>query len=438
MATLNQINVLNLSGLDTSKYTVWVAGYIAAAGPNFCILQSNGSFGAPGPAASAPFYKITPGLTQGLSISVPNVTNYGNNRLVFTITPASTQGIAYPINGYTAYPFPGIPGACPPGPYDIFEFGPNAEYDVSAVDSFGINLSFAVKGDPATYGVRSTVTRAQIGSAFSAFTQSDPYGKGFAQLLYSSPGGTGYPPLIAGQFSAIVSPKDWLAINPGASGLSGYWGDTVNAFFLDGNQLKFFLHAATVGYYAGTSDGGRYKLTGPGGLVIDIPKSDFLGNQGFVQAVRGQKSGESAQQYAAFNQIEAALFEAFSRGVALDGVVKKGNPMSETYSSNAWTNTAKWFTNHTNAYNNKPSVYDVYAKFFHYGTIGGQTIYSQNSSGKFAMAYGFSIDENPNVGSTSLLIPPNSWPATDNVPSKTPGDVGSQAVTLVVGPWGAS
>lgn len=435
MNTLNQIVVNNGSLLDPTQYTVWVAGFMQEAGsPNFYILQSDGSFAAPAAAAKAPFINVDNGMT----ISVPDVQNSGNNRLLFAVTPASTQQIAYPIPGYTAYPFPGQPGACPPGPYDIFEFGPRAEYDVSAVDSLGINLSFKVDGDPLTYGVRPSVPRGEIATAFKGFMQADPYGKAFTELLYTSPGGPGYPPTIGGQFSAIVAPKDWLAIYPGDQGLANYWGDTVNAFFTEGNQLKLFLNAATVGLYAGACENGHFTLNGPDGVVAHIPKTDFLGNNCFLQAVRSPNQGESEKNYQAFSQIEAALFQAFSRGVALDGVVKKGNPMSATYSSDAWTKVPNWFTTHRNAYNGKASVYDAYARFFHFGTVGSQTIYGRNSAGTLAMAYGFSLDENPNVGSTALNIPPNSWPASQNVNSERPGSVINQTVTITIGPWATS
>lgn len=57
------------------------------------------------------------------------------------------------------------------------------------------------------------------------------------------------------------------------------------------------------------------------------------------------------------------------------------------------------------------------------------TIFGKNSDGDFAMAYGFSLDENPNVGSAV-------WPNSKNVPAKTPGNVGSgETVTLTMGPW---
>jgi hypothetical protein len=440
MATLNQIDIVNKSGLDTSKYTVWVAGFMAnaTAGSQFQILQTDGSFAAAAPASNAPFVDVNSGLT----IQVPNVTNSGNNRLVFTVTASGITPTAYPLNGYTAYPFPGVPGVAPAGPYDIFEFGPNAQYDVSAVDSFGINLSFTVAGDTLTYGVMPSVTRKQIAAAFTAFMKADPCGTAFSQLLYTSPVGPGYPPLIEGQFSAIVSPKDWLAIHPSAAGLKDYWQKTIDAFFTSGNQISFFLNGATVGTYSGSSDGTQYRLSGPNGLTVVIPKSDFAGNQPFIQAVRGPNQDESSSEYAAFGQIEAAIFEAFSRGVVLDGVVAAPQTISATYSSDAWSNTANWYSNHDNAYNNQPSVYDAYAKFFHTstvkGTVGGPTsptIFGMNSSGTFAMAYGFSLDEDPNVGSTSQNIPPGAWPSSLNVPAKTNSNVGSQTVTLTVGPW---
>jgi hypothetical protein len=510
MTTLNTIKVVNSSGLEKSQYTVWVAGFMADAtdGAQFQILQSSGGFSAAATASAAPFIKID----DSLVIDVPNVTNSGNNRLVFTVTAVTAPPADYPLNGYTAYPFPGTPGVAPAGPYDIFEFGPNAQYDVSAVDSFGMNLSFTVSGDSLTYGVVTSITRAQISSAFASFMQNDPLGTYFSQLLYTCPTGSGYPELIEQQFSAIVSPKDWLAIYPATPGLSSYWNATVDALFASGNQLSLYLNGATVGTYSGSSDGTQFTLNGPGQLTLLVPKSDFAGVQPFVQAVRGPNSGTQATAiavmasgvvvevtvinggsgyiapplvtigspgnggmtatavatvedgvitqilmtnsgsgyslspqvsfseqapaaYAAFGQIEAAIFEAFSRGVVLDGVVAQGQLLPTNYSSDAWTNTDNWYSHHNNAYNQSPSNYDAYAKFFHTGTVGSSTIFGENSGETFAMAYGFSLDEDPNVGSTSLGIPPASWPNSLNVPAKTNYNVGSQSVTLTIGPW---
>jgi hypothetical protein len=434
-SVLNEIKVVNKSGLDTAKYTVWVAGFMEKAGSSqasFYILQSDGSFAA-AKVTHAKFIDVN----NGFDVKVPDVTNSGNNRLVFTVTQAGTQPSDYPLNGYTAYPFNVVPGVPPAGPYDIFEFGPNAQYDVSAVDSFGINLYFSVADE--TYG--ASVSRDTMGTTFKSFTENDPNGSGFGQLLYTVPSGNGYPELIEGQFSAIVSPKDWLVIYPDAAGLSGYWQKTTDAFFKDGNQLNFYLHGATVGTYFGKSDGTQFTLSGPKGLCIKIPKSDFDGDKPFFQAVRGISKGESEKEYQAFGQIEAAIFEAFSRGVVLDGVVDKKSNITQHYSSDAWTNTANWYSDHKNSYNQEKSRYDVYAKFFHCATVAtgdqkGVNVFSKNSKGTFGMAYGFSLDENPNVGSTALKIPPQSWPDTQNIPSKTPGNVGEgQTVTLTIGSW---
>ena len=440
MSVLNKITVQNNSGLDTTKYTVWIAGFIQQQDkkgkPVYLSLQSSGQFTLV-KGNTTPFINVNSGMT----IQVPDVTNYGNNRLVFTVTASGTTPSALSaVTGYTAYPFPGAPGVCPPGPYDIFEFGPNAQYDVSAVDSFGINLSFTVKGDKLTYGAVPAFTRKQIGAAFTSFVKSDTPGSGFEQLLYTSPTGTGYPVQVARQFSAIVAPKDWLAIYPSAKGLTGYWDKTIKAFFAKGNQLNLYLNAATVGNYSGTSDGKQYTLTGPKtasapkGLKIIIPAADFTkANQGFIQAVRGQKAKESNEVYQAFNQIEAAIFEAISRGVALDGVKPAKAKIKANYSSDAWTDISKWFTKHKNAYNKQPSVYDVYAKFFHYAKINAgkssaKNIFGVNVAGSFGMAYGFSLDESPNVS--------KSWSTKNNVPAKTAYNVGSgQDVTLVIGPW---
>ncbi|MBS1635683.1 MAG: IPT/TIG domain-containing protein [Bacteroidetes bacterium] len=416
---LNTITIKNITGLDTTKYTVWVAGFIQQP-CEFLYLNTDGNF----TASAGNFINVNNGLT----VNVPNIPNMGNNRLVFLVTDKTTSPAALsPITGYTAYPFNGTPGVCPPGPYDIFEFGPNAQYDVSAVDSFGLNLSFTVTNDSLVYGAIPAISRIEIGEAFTTFTGSDPLGSAFAKLLYTSPTGTGYPDSILDQFSAIVSPKDWLAIHPNAEGLRGYWKETIHDFFKEGNQLDIHLNAATVGNYSGSSSGTEFKLEGPNKLKIIIPLSDFASNQGFVQAVRGINSGEAQDEYDAFSQIEAAIFQAISRGVLLDGVVAKGGKITKSYTSNAWTNIKNWFSNHNNAYNGKPSVYDAYAKFFHCAKYKGSTIMGQSAGSNLGMAYGFSLDEDPNVG---------NWPSNSNVPAKTNYSVGSgQDVTLTVGRW---
>lgn len=457
--SLNTINIINSSGLNKKDYTVWVAGFIQAkAAGEFYLLNSDGSFTSSSQKATrTKFYNVD----TCNSIAVPDVTNYGNNRLFFTVTTGTTAPDDYYIDGYTAYPFKNAPGVCPPGPYDIFEFGPNAQYDVSAVDSFGLNLSFTVENDTLTYGVRPSVARQKITTAFNTYSETDPYGSHFKHLLYTSPTGDNYPEIIDNQFSAIVSPKDWLAIYPNDKHLHGYWDTTTDAVFTDGNELNFYLNGATIGNYSGKCHKGIYTLTGPKvgkdqkPIVIQIPKTDFTDVKPFLQAVRAKNGNETGEEYAAFGQIEAALFEAFSRGVVLDGVInedvkarlKKDSKSVTDYSSNAWINTDNWYSNHANALNGNASVYDGYAKFFHTCEVDQKVeidpkgeihkkkteekeepIFGQNSAKLFSMAYGFSLDENPNVGDAA-------WPASKNVPAKTPNNIGDQTVTITIGPW---
>lgn len=429
---INTITLQNNTELDVKKYTVWVAGFIeqqlAGIATQFLYLQSDGKFKVQATASTAPFINVD---TIG-TLSVPNVESAGNNRLVFLITDKKNLPAAYsPTTGYTAYPFKNSPNPSPPGPYDIFEFGPIAQYDVSAVDSFGLNLSFTVLDDPLTYGAVPAVSRQEIGDAFTKFCAGDPLGQmGFSKLLYSSKTGTDYPILVENQFSALVSPKDWLAIYSTDTDLAKYWEDTISDFFTSGNQLNFFLNAANVGNYAGTSNGMEYTLIGPNGMQIIIPSSDFTGTQGFIQAVREQNPGETDMEYKTFGQIEAAIFAAISRGVALDGVVKSGTTIANNYTSAAWINHSNWFTNHANSYNGKASVYDAYAKFFHYGKFTDSKnkqkfIFGENAAQEFGMAYGFSLDEDPNVG---------TWPDNLGVPAKTVYYVGfNQNVILNIG-----
>ncbi|MEP0984331.1 beta-1,3-glucanase family protein [Ekhidna sp.] len=422
MNTLNTISIQNNTLLDKTQYTVWVAGFIKqvkAGQPEYWSLQTNGSFQKS--TGTASYIAIN----NGMVVNVPDLPNLGDNRLVFTITKVGSPKPSplSPIKGYTAYPFQNKPGVPPPGPYDIFEFGPNAQYDTSAVDSFGLNLSFQVKNDNLNYGVIPTMKRKQIETAYSSFVTSDPYGKYFKDLLYKSPTGTGYPDQIDNQFRAIVSPKDWLAIYPDTPGLSTYWDNTITSFFKSGNQLSIYLNAATVGTYEGSCDGTQYTLSGPNNLTIVIPASDFTSaNQGFLQSVRSIKPGESQAEYDAFSQLEAAIFEALSRGVLLDGVAQVGTTIPTHYSSHSWIDSAYWYTDHKNTYDQKPSVYDAYAKFLHKGGFFGL-----NKAKTFGMAYGFSLDEDPNVG---------SWSPSEGVPSKTAYNVGKkQDVTLNIGPW---
>lgn len=442
----NTFTLKDMSGLPAAD--VWVAGYINGGAE---VLQQNGTFAAPVTSGSAPYYNVS---------SIPTVTltqaTNGNDRLVFLVS-ASTPA-SYPVTGYTAYPFTSVVLAPPPGPYDIFEFGNSVNDDISAVDSFGLNLSFTAQttGGTFTAGTGTTTggsyySRNQILNAYKTFVNQDPEGKtagglSFQELLYTSPTGNNYPPAPLGnEYSAIISPKDWLTIYPNDPLLSGYWSNTITAFFTTGNQLNIdlgFLPGDTSGnpvIYSGSSTtAGIYTLNSSvsGFPTETIPASQFTSDFVFTQNLPALANATQGSLY-------DAILEAFERGVALDGVFPSTDMnVTAGASSTAWDNTANWYTNHLNAYNGQPSVYDVYAKFLHYSNIDGQDfqamgasptnpIFDLNSAGLFGMAYGFSLDENPfpEPGSTF-------WPISQNVPSKTPGDTTSATITL--GPYGST
>ena len=191
-------------------------------------LQANGTFAAsPGP--SVPFYDVAT-LAGGVSF---NQTTNGNDRFVFVVSPTQpfpTSSNAPWQNYPVTAPLPASTSTVPPGPFGILEFGYDAQFNTSYVDSFGLNWSFVDDAAPdVVYGVKPTVTRQQMQTAYSTFTTNDPLGAPFAQLLWTST--TTVPAVVEGQFTAIVSPKDWLTQPTPPANLKNYWIDTVNAFF---------------------------------------------------------------------------------------------------------------------------------------------------------------------------------------------------------------
>lgn len=254
------INLTNGTELASAQGSVWVAGWINGGdASSFKELQSGGSFAPPASATQLPFNAIADVATITL-----NETTNGNNRLLFVVAPqqpdALTVSGAAPIE-YAQYPYAAEPGksVCPPGPYDVFEFGMDAAFNLTAVSGFGLNLRFSAT-DPASgtlchYGVGETITRAQIATAYKAFianeTKSNATAADFAELLYSQPlSVTSYiPPKICGEFFALCDPNDMLAaksgnyVTPTTDPLHTYWDQVLASFFKEGNQISINLSA---------------------------------------------------------------------------------------------------------------------------------------------------------------------------------------------------
>jgi len=367
------------------------------------------------------------------TVSLATVTN-GNDRLVFAVSPTRPLATSF-VTPWSNFPIATLPAdlsSVPPGPWGFLEFGYDAQFNTSYVDSFGLNWSFVDDAAPTVvYGVKPQVARDTIQTAFEKFTTNDPLGADFKDLLWTAT--TTPPAVIDGQFTAIVAPKDWLVANP-QSALDDYWTDTVDDFFAAGNRLSVTFDGTT---YAGSSDGNQYMLSG--GVIL--PKSLYDGTVP-DQDIWNQLQTDNSP---VAGQIKDAVFEAFSRGVSLDGVWPAGRPgvMPEGYSSDAWTNYKNWYVHGPTAYD--PSIfrtYDVYAKFFHYSTKdgtdfrdGGTTLLGMNPAGFFAMAYGFSLDESPSVNTApALKFPGNTWPADATVNGGTTLNGGASA-TVTFGPW---
>lgn len=423
----------------------WVAGWINGGGSAIQVLHADGSFSGSAPS-SVPFHEVSAVPTVKLSVA----TN-GNDRFVFVVSPDKPGALAVSNNDviqYTQYPYANPPGVAAPGPFDVFEFGLDAQDDTSAVSGFGLNLSFSVTiaGVNQQYGAQGMFTRRGIGRAYQAFVaneaQSLPSAIVFAKLLYDGPIATGAPapPKVDDQYFAISDPNDMLGaltgnyMNSTTDPLAHYWDATLTSFFAVGNHLSINLGAdpKTPNIYSGSSAEQTNPLTGvsspaytlsngPNRYTFYAPLSASSARPGLTgaQYVFQQAFGNLTPAGAAGDAglLQDNIWEALCRGVAHDGVSKK--PIAKGESTAAWNNAAHWYQ--------AGKVSHVYAKFFHYSDIDGN---DSRSSGKPPIfygnaAYGFSMDENPNG--------PYSGP---NVPSKTTQNVpDGSTVTVYVGPW---
>lgn len=398
-------------------------------------LQADGTF-ATAAAPMVPFYPVS-SMKQ---VSLATATT-GNDRMLFVVSPtkpvdtsSATQWGNFPVTV-----LPADTTTVPPGPFGFLEFGYNAQFDTTQVDNFGLNWSFVDDSAPqVVYGMLPQYAREDISGAsgaFAKFVANDPLGADFKPLLWTST--VGPPPaVIDGQFTAIVAPKDWIAIYTG-SPLVGYWTDTVNKFFASGNSLSITLSGTT---YTATSDGTQYAFNG--GAVV--PKSLLDGTVPFQDPWNQLQPDDSTVQ----GGLKDAVIESFSRGVALDGVWKAGRQgtMPAGFSSNVWTDYRTWYSPGANTYDGAPRKYDVYAKFLHYSTKdgtdgrnGGATLFGKNADGYFGMAYGFSLDESPSINTNpALKFPNNTWPASAAVNGGSVTLTGGGSGTITFGPWKAA
>ncbi|MFY9223525.1 MAG: hypothetical protein WAQ98_12700 [Blastocatellia bacterium] len=414
--------LLNKTGLDLTVARTWVAAWINGGSNSFKVLGQNGIFQpVTGTNPEVPFLDID---------QIPNSTVYlsdptnGNDRFIFVVSleqPSPLQVAGNLPVEFTAYPYTVPPGVASPGPYDIFEFGLDAQDDLSAVNGFGLNLSFGVDGNSQQYGANPNFARRQIGQAFKMFIKNEegglPSASAFAELLYDAPisSSAPAPPMVDNQFFGICDPNDMLAAKTAnytkSSGdpLEKFWDDTLAAFFTNGLYLSINLGGGNI--YSGQCANNTYTLSNGTNTYNFSKPSSSLSSAQYVFQQSFSKTPAADQ-----GLLQDNIWEALCRGVACGGTSTKSITNGET--TQYWNNPANWYEVGT--------VCHLYAKFLHYSTIdgtdsrqGGTPIFYNNA------AYGFSMDENPDG--------PYSGP---NVPSKTPTNVpDGSTVTITIGAW---
>ncbi len=437
------ITLTNSSGLSAAK--IWVLGYVGAGADPCWYLQNTGIIDGittlnPNTGGSP---EVIPGVIPWISLATlgdpPTIKipggagGEGSGRLWFTVSDDPPTGFSTNIEvtdainyvgvqAYSSPPYGSPPPAAaliPSGPFDYLEFSIPGNPDVSAVNGFGLNLSFKIGTE--NYGVNPIFTREQIGIAFKHFINNEavslPSASSYLPLLY----GCNYN--YMGQFFSITDPYDYLEKSGvTASGLESYWDQPLSDFFTLGNLLKI---ATDHDIFTGVcnNDGGvaTYYFTDSQGIYAGSLASPGTGLNGALWLFY-----QNSYAVGLNKDLQDQIWEAFSRGVAMLGV-RTSNNESSAWSSDAWSKDANWY---------RPGqICNIYAKFLHYSDIKGNDSRTTSSLPIFLnnAAYGFSEDENP-IG----------WQSRFNVPSKASGKIGATtgpdtvtSMTVVIGPYGS-
>lgn len=514
------LNLVDDSGLDESVATVWVGGYTQLYDDGRCgVLQSDGTFAIPSIKSQVSNYGGYAGNTyyyyefEFFKVSdIPKIRldepptgkNLGNQRLYFVISKDKPSPIHTTLttdsagqwgwDTYSSNPLTTIGydyfgnSMMAPGPYDIFEFGYDAQFDTSQVNGLGLNWRFradyAKSSDKLPnstweeYGVNGNISRKQIGSAFKAFIANEaqnilntepnaepkPDAKDWEVLLFNSTLGSGTdawtPPLIDGQFFYICDPADYLGniltatwTKDTTNQMATWLDDAVNEFYTEGNYLSINLSSGTPKIYTGKCT----VMIPPAkfGIGYEVPTfvlylQDANGNIGdplyFPKPIPAASAdpGKLAawlifgNNYGAYGSTGKTF--AFADGNANDeglindniwqafnrGVAVDGIGDKDIAAGHS---TTKW-NDDTKWYNqfDKKHNYNLFAKFCHYSDIDGK---DSRTSGKPSIfidncAYGFGEDENPD----------GPRPNEDNVPPKTIlSPTAGDYVTLTLGPY---
>jgi hypothetical protein len=451
LPTTYTLPLVNQTGLDPSKETVYVAGFSTASQME---LQANGTWGAfPSSSGTIPSYDISTLKSITLNSATPLI---GARLYFFVAPPGQAPSLSYSGNGSSVIQPTNPPNSNYP-PFDIVEItqppsGSQPTIDVQTVDGFIFPLTLTLNGggQVGQPNPNANVNRLAILNAYQPFMQNQPNGTGdpYLPLLFA-------PNSIAGQAGGIVNPGRYIAdgMNPG-SPLNTVWTSTLTTLFQTPNRTISMI-GDDGAYYKGTpmQVGPDWVLhfvgstdpngNNPNGNVFNIyspltrdPAGQYQANESAGEMVfandgvfndvssnviLGRSSNQQVSSESVATGLERDLAAALNRGVALQGPTDGVNGDSSTY----WGTETNWYP--------AGQTENLFSLFMHTATVGGTNIFAlppgavnDAQNAKMASAYGFAFDETPTHGPTGQ----------PNVPSKfDPVPAGTNTITIALGPW---
>jgi hypothetical protein len=442
----------NETGLNSAQYSVYVLGFSTASQME---LQSNGQF-APFSSASGiiPSYNINTMPT----ITLDTATQLTGARLYFFVEPNNqlAPAFSYSNNGMNVVQ-PTNPPTSSSAPFDIVEItqpvGGLPSIDVQTMDGFSFPLTLTLNNNLGQTGANSTVTRAEILTAYSAFMNDQgSAGSPYQALAFG-------PNSIAGQNGGIVNPGQYLVNGANAnSALNTVWntdlttlfetpGRTISMIGDDGNYYQgtpeqlasgqWVLHF--VGYTNATDTTpngnvfniynpltpdplGQYQPSETAGEMVFANDGVFADTSTNVLVLQSSSVGTTPSQVAL--GLERDIVSALNRGVALLGPSGANAGMSGG-ASLYWGTETNWYP--------AGQTGNLFSLFMHTGTINGVPIFALPSGAVMdaqgtlmGSTYGFAYDQTPTHG-------PVGQPAVSSKFDPVPS--GATAATITLGPW---
>ena len=476
MLTTYTMPLVNQTGLDPTKFAIYVLGYSTA---NQLELQTNGTFGSiPAGSGHITSYKVGTGAGELSSISWTDSQPMIGAVVDFFVVPISGGSFPVPYLTYTGGGTNVTQPTNPPG--NQLPNGQGAyvnqtieitqpssalpTIDVSEVDGFAIPVNVTLNGGlqvgQPTYasGQSATINRQAIFTEYTSWVSAH-VPSGMLQTAYDAL--VASSSTVDGQPVAILNPGIYLASGANVgSALNSVWDTDLGSLFTGSNKVEMIGDDSD--YYEGTpttvtigpttydvldsigytdsaktmTNGNEFHIFSPetrdpsGAYQTNESAGEMVwANDGvFADAsanvLVSQASSPAVSPTAVVEGLERDIVSALNRGVALLG--NSGNT--------AGSNSVYWGTE-TNWY---PSTqtYNYFSRFMHTAKISGTNIFNPPSpsandaqSEVMGQAYGFGFDESP----------VHAGAGQPNVPSKfDPVPAGTSTITVTFTPWTAT